>query len=115
MINVDPAGNLLVSETKQGAGWQVTTSGTGPTVTLTRAGIPGQSHYVCGIIVSSTTGAGDWLLQADSTTIAQAFNGNRDAYSFDEPLQLPIGAALSLTLQNAGSDTCKLTAWGYTR
>src|SRR5579884_2955349 len=114
-MGVDARGNLLVAETRQGATWQITTSGVGPSVTLTRAGVPGQSHYVCGIIVSSTSGAGDWLLQAGATTIAQAFNSPPGVYSFDEPLQLPAGAAVNLTLQNAGTDVCKLTAWGYTR
>ena len=115
MPNFDAAGNLLVSETKQGANWQITTSGAGPSVTLSKAGIPGQSHYVCGILVSSTTGAGDWVLQQGGVTIAQAFNGNKDAIDFGEPLQLPAGAALTLTLQNAGTDVCKLTVWGFTR
>lgn len=114
-MRVDTLGNLLVSGTRQGAAWQITTSGSGPSVTLTRAGVPGQSHYVCGIIVSSTSGAGDWLLQAGATTIAQAFNGTQSLYSFGEPLQLPVGAAVNLTLQNAGTDVCKLTVWGYTR
>jgi len=111
--NFDSAGNLLVAE--HAADWQVTTSGAGPTVTLTRAGVVGQSHYVCGVLVSSTTGAGDWVLAQGATTIAQAFNGNKDAIAFGEPLQLPVGAALTLTLQNAGTDVGKLTVWGYTK
>jgi hypothetical protein len=35
--------------------------------------------------------------------------------TFDPPLVLPEGAALTVTVQNAGADTVKVSAWGYTR
>lgn len=111
MANVDTGGYLLTA--KQPADWQITTSAAGPSASVTRGGVAGQSHYLCGVVISSSAGNGDWVIQQGATVIAQGYT--KGPVIFSTPLLLPQGAALTVTLQNAGADTCKVAAWGYTR
>jgi len=111
VANLDRGGYLLTAE--QGADWQVTNSGAGPSQSVTKAGVAGQAHHVCGIFPSSSAGNGDWLLQQGATTILQGYG--KVPVTFDPPLVLPEGAGATLTLQNAGADTVKVSIWGYTR
>ena len=111
----DTAGAQLVVPVA--ATWTLNSLIQGPNGVLSRAGVAGKSHYVCGIIVIiNGSSTGDSYLSYGTpvgTELLQWYGGM--ALAFPNPIQVPTGQQVNIGFENSAAGTYfRINAWGYT-
>lgn len=102
----------------QQACWSVTGNASNATLTLTKAAVAGQNHYITGVVVS-TSNAGS--VNVDVTDSAaknyySAYFTNGNAQPFGGSIQIATGLSVTITISAAGlGNTARATLIGYTR